>query len=190
MKQVLLIGDSIRMGYCEAVKKALNDRAEVIFPSENCMSSQYIIMRLIYWCNRCKKEDVAVVHLNCGQWDAGHFNGTPEPLTSLEEYRKNLRMIVWTLRNFFPEAQIMLATTTPMNPVHPETINPRTTQEIMEYNRVIKELAAEQGLPVNDLFEESKDWGEEFYLDYCHMTEEGYQRLANKVVDVMTPYIS
>ena len=33
MKQVLLIGDSIRMGYCEAVKEALNDCAEVIFPS-------------------------------------------------------------------------------------------------------------------------------------------------------------
>lgn len=189
MKQVLLIGDSIRMGYCEKVKEALAGRAEVIFPTENCMSSQYILTRLIYWSKLCNKEDVAVVQVNCGQWDTGHFNGTPEPLTSLEEYRKNLRMIIWTLRNFFPKAQIMLATTTPMNPVHAETINPRTTQEIMEYNKVIKKLAAEQGLPVNDLFEESKDWGEEFYLDYCHMTEEGYQRLAKKVTEAVSAYI-
>ena len=189
MKQVLLIGDSIRMGYCEAVKEALKDRAEIIFPPENCMSSQYIMTRLIYWCNRCQKDDVAVVHLNCGQWDSAHFNSTPEPLTSLEEYRKNLRMIIWTLRNFFPEAVIMPATTTPMNPVHPETINPRTTEEIMTYNRVVKEVAQEHGLPVNDLFEESKDWGEELYLDYCHLKEEGYQRLAKKVTEAVSAYI-
>ena len=189
MKQVLLIGDSIRMGYCEAVKEALKDRAEVIFPSENCMSSQYILMRLIYWSKLCNKEDVAVVQVNCGQWDAGHFNVTPEPLTSLEEYRKNLRMIIWTLRDFFPKAEIMLATTTPMNPVHPETINPRTTEEIIEYNRVVKEVAQELGLPVNDLFEESKDWSEELYLDYCHLTDEGYQRLAKKVTEAVSAYI-
>ncbi len=30
MKQILLIGDSIRMGYCEYVKDLLKDRAEVI----------------------------------------------------------------------------------------------------------------------------------------------------------------
>lgn len=28
MKQIFLIGDSIRMGYCEAVKEALRDRTE------------------------------------------------------------------------------------------------------------------------------------------------------------------
>ena len=189
MKQVFLIGDSIRLGYCETVKEALADRAEVIFPSENCMSSQYIQMRLIYWSNRCEKDKVAVIHLNCGQWDAGHLNATPEPLTSLEEYRKNIYSILWTLRNFFPNAQIILATTTPMNPEHPETINPRTTEEIMEYNRILKEIAAEQNLPINDLFEESKDWGEELYLDYCHLTEEGYGRLAKKVTEAVSAYL-
>lgn len=189
MKQVLLIGDSIRMGYCEAVKEALKDRAEVIFPSENCMSSQYIMTRLTYWSNRCQKDDVAVVQLNCGQWDSAHFNGAPEPLTSLAEYRRNLRMLVWLLRKFFPEAEIMLATTTPMNPAYPENINPRTTEEIMEYNQVVKEVAQEQGLPVDDLFEACKDWGEELYLDYCHLTEEGYQRLAQKVTETVSAFI-
>ena len=36
MKQLLLIGDSIRMGYCETVKTLLADDYEVIFPKENC----------------------------------------------------------------------------------------------------------------------------------------------------------
>lgn len=189
MKQVFLIGDSIREGYCEKVKAALAGRAEVIYPGENCRTSQYIVMRMLPWSELCRREDVAVVHFNCGQWDTAHMNGTPEALTSLAEYRKNLHSIIWELEKFFPNAQIIPATTTPMNPVHPETINPRTTQEIMEYNRVLKELAAEQGLPVNDLFEESKEWGEEFYLDYCHLTQEGYQRLAKKVVEAVSTHI-
>ena len=189
MKQIFLIGDSIREGYCEKVKEALRDRAEVIYPGENCRTSQYIVMRMLPWSELCRKEDVAVVHVNCGQWDAGHMNGTPEPLTSLTEYRKNLHSIIWELEKFFPQAQIILATTTPMNPAHPETINPRTTGEIVEYNRILKEVAREKNLPVNDLFEESQDWGEEFYLDYCHMTEEGYSRLAKKVTRAVSAYL-
>ena len=93
------------------------------------------------------------------------------------------------LEKFFPKAQIILATTTPMNPVHPETINPRTTEEIVEYNRILKEVAREKGLPINDLFEESKEWGEEFYLDYCHLVEEGYERLAKKVTEAVSHYL-
>lgn len=112
-----------------------------------------------------------------------------EPLTSLEEYRKNLQMILWTLKNFFPKAQILLATTTPMNPAAPYTVNPRSTEEIVGYNRVVWEVAREHGLPVNDLFALGKDWGEERYLDYCHMTREGYRRLAEQVTEAVCAYI-
>jgi len=189
MKQVFLIGDSIREGYCEGVKDALCDRAEVIYPAENCRTSQYIVMRMLPWAELCRKEDVAVAHINCGQWDAAHMNGTPEPLTSLGEYKKNLRSIVWVLKAFFPNAQIILATTTPMNPAHPETINPRTTEEIMEYNRVVKEVAQELGLPVNDLFAFTRQWDAALYKDYCHFTPEGYQRLSEKVAKAVSAYI-
>ena len=189
MKQVFLIGDSIRMGYCEAVKEALSDRAEVIYPPENCRSSQYILMRLLAWSTLCQREDVAVVHINCGQWDVSHLNFDPEPLTSLEEYEKKLRSIVWVLKSFFPNAQIVLATTTPMNPQNPETCNPRTTADIMRYNDVIMKIAQEQGIPVNDLFAVSQEWGADLFLDYCHLTEEGYQRLAHKVTETVLRYI-
>ena len=61
MKQVLLLGDSIRMGYCSYVKEALAEKAEVIYPAENCRSSQNIIMGLASWAQLCDKENVAVV---------------------------------------------------------------------------------------------------------------------------------
>ena len=189
MKQVLLIGDSIREGYCRMVADALQDRVEVIYPGENCRSTQYVLMRMLSWSELCKREDVAVVHLNCGQWDAAHFNYTQEPLTTVEEYEKNMHSIVWVLKRFFPNAQIILATTTPMNPEKPETCNPRTTDEIKQYNEAVIRVAQEENLPVNDLFAFSQDWNADFYMDYCHLTPEGYRRLAQKVTETIANYI-
>ena len=36
MKKIILIGDSIRLGYCGFVKEVLADKAEVFFPEDNC----------------------------------------------------------------------------------------------------------------------------------------------------------
>ncbi len=41
MKNVLLIGDSIRAGYDKAVKKSLEGIANVYFPEENCRFASY-----------------------------------------------------------------------------------------------------------------------------------------------------
>lgn len=43
MKNLLLIGDSIRMGYDKAVKKTLEGKANVIFPEENCRFASYVL---------------------------------------------------------------------------------------------------------------------------------------------------
>ena len=37
MKNVLLVGDSIRMGYDKAIRSTLNGKANVYFPEENCL---------------------------------------------------------------------------------------------------------------------------------------------------------
>ena len=43
MKNLLLIGDSIRMGYDKSVKKTLEGKANVIFPDENCRFASYVL---------------------------------------------------------------------------------------------------------------------------------------------------
>ena len=85
MKQILLLGDSIRMGYCGYVKQLLADKAEVIYPKDNCRSSQNIIMNLHDWARLCDSQRVKAVHFNCGQWDTGHFQYDPEPLPTKKE---------------------------------------------------------------------------------------------------------
>lgn len=183
MKQILLIGDSIRMGYCEYVKDLLKDRAEVIYPSENCRSSQNIIINLLNWSHLCDKEKVEIIHFNCGQWDAAHFNYDLTPLTSLSEYRKNLCAIVQQMKRIFPNAKLVFATTTPMNPAYPQTINPRTTEDIIAYNDAAKQVMEEHGIAINDLFLFAENWGPEHYIDYCHMTEISYKCLGKQVSD-------
>ena len=43
MKNILLIGDSIRMGYDKAVKKSFEGIANVVFPEDNCRFASYVL---------------------------------------------------------------------------------------------------------------------------------------------------
>ena len=49
MKKILLIGDSIRMGYDKYVKEALDGVAEVYYPKENCKMAVYVLRFLQEW---------------------------------------------------------------------------------------------------------------------------------------------
>ncbi len=184
-KQVLLIGDSIRVGYCGYVKKQLEDVADVYYPPENCRNTQYIITSIRLWLNLCNPEKVDVIHFNAGHWDIAHWSGIGDNLTSVEDYGKNLIKIVKILRLLYPNATIIFATSTPMNPTAIKFINPRTTKEIMQYNEKAKSVCRENGVAVNDLFALCENWGAEMFKDYAHFVDEGYEILATQVSNII-----
>ena len=62
MKNLLLIGDSIRLGYDKSVKKTLDGRANVIFPEENCRFASYVLRYFHEYIRDVKGEDIDVVH--------------------------------------------------------------------------------------------------------------------------------
>lgn len=177
-KNVLLIGDSIRMGYCKTVKTLLADAANVFYPEENCRSTQYTIMSLLTWSSLCDREAVDLVHFNCGHWDAAHWNGEPVSLTPAAVYAENIRRIVWQLRKLFPNARIAFATTTPMNPNGQVGVNPRSTEEIRAYNEAALEVLRGLDVEVDDLFAAAEGWDETWYADYCHPKAEGFAELG------------
>lgn len=43
MKKIVLLGDSIRMGYDKYVRKSLEGSAEVFYPAENCRFTFYLL---------------------------------------------------------------------------------------------------------------------------------------------------
>lgn len=181
LPEMLLIGDSIRLGYCGAVEEALCGMAEVKWPVENCQSSQNILISLARW--RGLVAAPKVVHFNCGHWDAAHWDGDAEPLTSVDEYARNVRKIIHRIRRYWPEAKIVFATTTAMNPSGAQGRNPRTTESIRIYNAAAVKVAQEEGVSVNDLFAITEKWPASDYADYCHFTKEAAKRLGGLVAN-------
>ena len=183
-KNVFLIGDSIRIGYCENVKKELSDTAEVFYVDDNCRSTQYVIFSLENWKNKFDDPSlVDVVHFNCGHWDVGRWGGYEVSLTSKDEYVKNIKMIIDLIRVKFTNAKIIFATTTPMNPDNIPCANPRDNKTIDLYNQNAVKVAKDNDVIVNDLNKTARNWGSEFYKDQCHYTKEGSYLLSKAVVN-------
>lgn len=179
LPEFYLIGDSIRVGYCKDVARELEGKAAVKWPSRNCANSQNILINLGYW--RKFTSSPKVIQFNCGHWDASHWDGDEDPVTSIDEYRKNVRLIIRRLRRYYPGATLVFATTTPMNPSGVIGGNRRTTAEIRRYNAVGVEVAKAEGILVNDLFALTEKWPASNWADYCHFNAAANARLGKAV---------
>lgn len=182
---ILLIGDSIRMGYCKTVRAQLADVANVFYPAENCRNTQNVITNLNAWSKQFPADEIGIVQFNCGHWDVAHWSGDEESLTSADEYRRNIQMIIRLLRKFFPKAKLVFATTTAMNPSGIVGVNPRYNDEIELYNRIAVEVASQSGVAVNDLYAITKTYTTEMYRDHCHLTEPTSEALGKAVADFL-----
>ena len=181
-KNIFLIGDSIRLGYCKTVKNELSDVAEVFYVNENCRNTQFVITNLRKWQKMFDDTTrVEVVQFNCGHWDAAHWNGYEIPLTSTEEYARNIKMIIDLLKLMFVNAKIVFATTTAMNPDGSLGVNPRSNQDIDRYNEIAVKVAKDNDVIINDLNVITRDWGSEKYRDYCHYTADAFVSLGKEV---------
>ncbi len=180
-KQVLLIGDSIRQGYCEIVKDKITNVADVYYPSENSRSSQNVLYSLRLYTSLCNPETVDVLLFNCGHWDVAHWSKDKHSLTSKHDYKKNINSIIRIARLVYPKAKVVFATTTPMSPIKVENLNPRSTKEISTYNKIAKKVCAKNSVPIIDLFEFTKNYDASAFKDYCHFTVETNEKIATYV---------
>ena len=102
MKKVVLIGDSIRMGYDKYVKEARAGSAEVYYPNENCRYAQNVLRFAHGWKEKGEwPDDVDLVHWNAGLWDVLELLGDG-PLSTIEHYRNMIPRIEARLRLIFP----------------------------------------------------------------------------------------
>ena len=77
MKNILLIGDSIRQGYDKAVKEALEGKATVYFPESNSGDISMVLRSLPDYSHSLKFDcsDIDIIHWNAGLWDCVHRCG-------------------------------------------------------------------------------------------------------------------
>ena len=181
MKKLILIGDSIRMGYQREVEEILRNRMEVFGPNENGRWSGYTLNSLRFWMPEWPGADV--IHLNVGLWDTGDDYGFGRSFTRLPDYRENLELILRVLREHYPKAVLILATTTP-------TLD-RDQQVIRDYNAVLTDVAQEQGILLDDLYGLFVGKEEQYVCpDRLHLTKEGFRLAAEQVVCVVEQALS
>ncbi len=191
MKKVVLIGDSIRINYCELVREDLKGEAEVLFPPENCRFIQYLYQNLGWWMDSMglkteeDRREVAAVHWNSGHWDTEHYHPGKPPLNPIPVYEDMLRRTEEYIEETFPNARVFFATTTPMNPDRTKCRNMRTTETIAEYNDAAVRALAGTRAEIDDLWDLVIGDGPEIYLDYCHFNDVGSRKLADRVTGLL-----
>lgn len=188
MKKVVLIGDSIRMGYQSYVQKELRSIADVWGPEENGGTSKNILLHLDKW---VLKRAPDIVHLNCGLHDLKKKFGSSDPAISLEAYEFNLRKIFSQILE--EGIHLIWTTITPVDEVwhHQEKGFDRFEVDVAAYNAVASKVANEYQLPINDLFALITEVGLKKYLttDGVHFVPEGSEFLGKAVAKTIKNYI-
>lgn len=190
MKNVFLIGDSIRLGYDGPVREMLSQRAQLYWSADNARFVHYTLRYADIWAREdCRPETIDVVHWNNGLWDVAHL-GEPETLTSPEEYRRGLRRIARRLKKIFPQAQIIFALTTSVIESRMKPDFYRLNADIQAYNAIAREVMAGEGIEIDDLYAVSCAMSDDDHApDGTHFTENGYRLLAQAVVRSLDPYL-
>ena len=192
MKKILLLGDSIRIGYQAEVKKLLENEYEVIYPDENGRFAAYTLWQA----NQAFKSnpDIKLVHFNNGYWDMNIEAPMTEAIHPVAEYQNFLRRIVALSRSC--GANVVFATTVPIFEAGSSGDNTGITcsinysnEWVKEYNAAAKEVMNEMGVAVNDLYtlcmEDERRYKCE---DLLHLSAEGNRRCAAQVADYIRKY--
>lgn len=187
MKKIILIGDSVRMGYDKYVKDALRGSAEVFYPTENCRFAEYVLRYAHEWKEQfgCG-DDVDLVHWNAGLWDVLELFGD-EPLTSLDYYGEVINRIDKRLRNLFPNAKMIFATSTS---VCEEMSRPDFTRHnniIEEYNKKAVSVLSSTDIVINDLYPLTLSFPKNYRSDWVHFyTAEGTEIIGGRVLSLIS----
>ena len=182
MKKLYLIGDSIRMGYCEYVKAALEGKAEVHWHSGNARFAEYVLYSIGDWEHKNRVgEDTACVHWNTGLHDVIRTAGE-EPLTPPEIYGYYIERICKRLKNYYPQAKMIFATSTPVQEELYDYWFARKNEDIDAINSIAVKIVQKYGMEVNDLNALLKNVPKEYYSDKTHFNTPQARELITKAV--------
>jgi len=185
LPRVLLVGDSISIGYTLAVRDELKGKANVHRPATNCGPTTNGVRGIEQWLktgNAAGKWDV--IHFNFGLHDlkfvddAGK-NAPPDkghPQVSEADYEKNLETIVGKMKA--TGAKLIFATTTPV----PAGADARIKGDEQKYNDIARRVAQKHGVAIDDLYAFAQPKLAEIQLPAnVHFKPEGSQQLAKQV---------
>jgi len=191
--RILILGDSISIGYTPFVQELLKNEAVVVRPmanekqAENCEGTTKGVEAVERW-----------LKLQGGHWDVIHFNfglhdlKQVDPVTKKNSneatgvhqadpdvYERQLRQIVAALKK--TNARLIYALTTP---VPNGGVKPyRDVLDPLRYNEIALRVMEQNGVAVNDLYAVALPRLKEIQQPInVHFTKQGSQLLAEAVV--------
>lgn len=189
LPRVLLIGDSISIGYTLDVRAKLAGKANVHRPPENCGDTTRGVASLDKWLGAGKWD---VIHFNFGLHDLKYLDSAGQLAASdngkqvhtLAEYEANIRKIVARLKR--TGAKLIWAATTPV----PGGSAGRVEDDAIRYNAVAAQVMQEQGIAINDLHAFVKPRQTRLQLPAnVHFSTDGSAQLAEVVVGQIAPLL-
>jgi len=178
--KILLLGDSISIGYTPHVARELAGRFAVARHEGNSGDSANVLARLDDWL----AADAALIHFNVGLHDLRLYPDGRHQV-ALDDYRRNLAEIVRRLRAA-GRRPLIWATITPV--IDRYTTKPglpwlRRNETVVAYNAAARQVVGAAGIPVNDLYTLVMEAGPDRCLreDGVHMTDSGYEILGRAV---------
>ncbi len=191
LPNVLLLGDSISIGYTVPVRRLLAGKANVFRPPTNCSYSSNGVAKVKSWLGTRRWD---VIHFNWGIWDTHYLRGGKLVRVSDEakaeatfapgemrirstetQYVHNLEQILAILEE--TGAKLIWANTTPIMSRKGERF-----EHIAQYNRAAAKLMTKRDIEIDDLYRfvlpHAADWQSK---DQVHYNEVGREKLGEKV---------
>lgn len=186
----VLIGDSIRMGYQQAVVEALEGEAAVWSPEANGGDSRNVLAHLDEWVIGRRPR---VVHINCGLHDLKKDGATGKAQVPIGEYADNVRQILTRLLAL-EDTRVIWALTTPVDEKlhHANKDFDRFEADVEAYNAFAAAHCQELGVEIDDLFDVVERAGKEAILreDGVHFSDEGSRLLGGVVACCMRRHLA
>lgn len=181
--KILIVGDSISIGYTPFVKENLKNKAIVKHNPGNAQHTGTGLKKIKEWIGN---ENWNIIQINWGLWDLcyrhkdakvyGNRDKVNGKITySLEEYGRNLEQIIKTIKQV-SDAEIIFVTTSYI----PKNEAGRFHKDAQKYNKVAKRIMKKHDVIVNDIYKKSKaihkihGKGE----DDVHYNKNGYKALG------------
>ena len=194
LPNVLIIGDSISIGYLPFLTELMKEKALVTRPfkengsPENCQGTTNGVKNVDRWIGDTKWD---VIHFNFGLHDIKHVDpvtreNSKDPehphQSDLKQYKKNLEVIVEKLTT--TGAKLVFATTTP----YPDEVGGPLRDPGMpeKYNKAALKIMKKNGIAVNDLYAYVLPRMEDLQRpNNVHFTEAGSRALAKQVAKII-----
>jgi len=185
LPRVLLIGDSISIGYTLPVREMLRGKANVHRPRTNCGPTTKGVAEIDAWLGDGKWD---VIHFNWGLHDLKYLGPQGQNLADpkaadshqqvpIDEYEANLRKLVDRLKK--TGATLIWRSTTPV----PEGARGRVVGDSARYNAVAKKIMDENNIAIDDQYSFALGKLKEIQLPAnVHFSKDGSRELAKQAV--------